>query len=186
MMCVLSIDPGLDGTGLAWWRWEGWKEPEGPFNCENLYGATREPEIGNWLVRGQVIASKLRVRISTPNLKVMHIYCEYPKFMDNASGHMVARKGDLLKLTTLVGVFAEMAWERRIPFTLVPVNDWMGQLPFEVMQRRLIDRIPDVVKLNPKSHSWSAIGIGLHSKGFFKCPKSKGLKAESMHEFSEN
>jgi hypothetical protein len=94
------------------------------------------------------------------------VVCEYPAYFDTVAGNMVAKKGDLLKLTYLVGLIAGRV--HPVPFRLVPVNAWKGQLPKEVVIGRLEKLYADTQcagKLN--SHSYDACGIGLHVKGLF-------------------
>ena len=59
---------------------------------------------------------------------------EYPAFFNSAGGTMVAKKGDLLKLTFLVGIiYTYVRRHQGIKVLLVPVNEWKGQLPKEIV-----------------------------------------------------
>ena len=94
----------------------------------------------------------------------------FPIFFDNPGGHMVAKEGSLEKLGFLIGVMAELAWEKGAQFVPVMVNDWKGQLSKERVNVRIrrILRGHSVAMLSPsESHDWDATGIGLYAKGYF-------------------
>ena len=93
------------------------------------------------------------------------LFVEYPSFFDTAAGTMVAKKGDLLKLTCLVGVMCGWMESKSVKTSLVPVNQWKGQLPKQIVTERIIRYLGEKQCLGIKSHAWDAVGIGLHALG---------------------
>lgn len=147
----MSIDPGLNGTG--WAIFNGKKlEDQGVLTFrDNL----------PWEERAQMYGASIRsLHIS---YGVNQIFCEYPAFFDSAGGTMVAKKGDLLKLTYVVGLFGGMVCPT--PFHLIPVHVWKGQLPKEVVNKRIKAILGEKKCVNIKTHAWDAVGIGLHILG---------------------
>lgn len=153
-MVTLSVDPGLNGTGWALWSGGRLKKT----------GTIRVRDARHWSVRANDIVSELS------SVKVTHLVsridCEFPAFFDSAMGHAVAKRGDLLKLTYLVGLIAGRC--APTPTVLIPVGIWKGQLPKEVIKRRaeraLQGNKPRSVR-GKTEHEWDAIGIGLFTLG---------------------
>lgn len=181
--CRLSIDPGLSGTGLAWWSEQHWGDVVPPIHAENLYcsvGAT-DSTSGSlagttssvWQARARSLSEKLQTRIR--EYAPAAVYCEFPEFMDSASGVMVATKGDLQKLTFVVGNFAQVCWNAGIPFYPILVNEWKGQMSKQKVELRIRKRLPDLVDQPYKavSHSIDAIGIGLFAKGMLHASRTR-------------
>lgn len=78
---------------------------------------------------------------------------------------MVARRGDLVKLTYLVGKFSSFLPTEPEDFILVRVVDWKGQLPKSVVARRVFKILPGLSSQKISDHAVDAIGIGLYLKG---------------------
>jgi hypothetical protein len=116
-----------------------------------------------WKKKGFYIAQKIHQQNSLEGYHITRVYIEMPAFFESSEGAMVARKGDLVKLTWFVGLLCGMFYP--IPTELIEVNKWKGQLPKEVVERR-IKKI-DPAYHNLKSHSYDAVGIGLYVKGEF-------------------
>jgi hypothetical protein len=157
----VSIDPGSTGTGIALWREEEWDALVPPIEVRNFMPA---PINEHW--REKTFGIVARMQKDLAKYDVRHAYFEQPEFFDTAGGHMAAKTGDLIKLTFFFGACAYAVEQLGIPMTFYPVHEWKGQLPKNIVTRRIIGRIPTVNRLKPQSHSWDAIGIGLHAKGF--------------------
>ena len=171
MPVIISIDPGVSGTGVAIWDAETWDICVPPLEIANLYGHVKKKNLSDldaedhFTYQAYDIADQLEPFLSRECLQV---YCEYPAlFAGSAMSRACAVKGDLQKLTFIIGVFAGYCRRRAvpIPFKPVRVNDWKGQLPKDVVNRRIVKVIPNVLDLNPTTHSYDAIGIGLYAKG---------------------
>lgn len=74
--------------------------------------------------------------------------------------------GDLQKLVFLVGVLAGYFCEAH-SFTPVTPKDWKGQLPKEVVKRRLVKRYGPGATREWEKDVWDAVGIGLWKMGKF-------------------
>jgi Holliday junction resolvasome RuvABC endonuclease subunit len=155
----VSIDAGLNGCGLSAWSLREWLESCPPIACRNIYARS-----GEWYERAYELVAKVLEFLSEYAPET--VFIEYPEFMpDSVKGYTAAAKGDLLKLTFLVGALAQALQAAGYRVVLVPVHVWKGQLSKKIVEARIKREIPEVVKLNPKSHSWDSIGIGLYAKG---------------------
>ena len=151
---IISIDPGLSGTG--WATWEG-KTLTG--HGVLFYTAAKD----TWENRAQQYAQSIISISDDADCKTLYI--EYPSFFDSVGGTMVAKTGDLLKLTFLVGIICGYASTNFVDYVLVPVNQWKGQLPKQIVTERIIRRLGEKQCLGIKTHAWDAVGIGLHALG---------------------
>jgi hypothetical protein len=88
---------------------------------------------------------------------------EFPSWMNIQLGWA---KGDLQKLCFLVGMLAGYFKTAR-SFTPVTPNEWKGQLPKQVVIRRLIKRFGATATADWQKDAWDAVGIGLWKMGSF-------------------
>ena len=156
MSILMSVDPGATGTGIALWRVGFGVVDPGIFYCKNLFGGD-----GDWWERADQLVPQLSTLLH--KYGVVEMVIEYPQFMESLKGQASSRQGDTLKLAFLVGRYVQAARELGIRnIRRVQPDEWKGQLPKDVVERRIIAKIPEIVEvLNPKTHSWDAIGIGL-------------------------
>ena len=155
-MRILGIDPGLSGTGWAVLNDNNELVSHGVLNfrSDKLSFQKRAMQYGR----------AIRDIQNSNGIQMAGI--EYPAFFDSAGGTMVAKKGDLLKLTFLVGII--YSYLRRNPQTkvlLVPVHEWKGQLPKLVVIQRIKMHYGSRITRNLKSHDWDATGIAMHLGG---------------------
>ena len=151
-MRMLSVDPGVTGTGYAIWS-DGNLSHWGTF-YPNL------PKAG-WLQKALSIKVKFSDLLSPD---ITRLIIEYPVFMRGTGGYMVASAGDLCKLAVLTGMILGQFPHRRI--VLVEPSQWKGQLPKSVCRSR-IENILGVTFSDTSNHAIDAIGIGLWSMGRF-------------------
>lgn len=145
----ITIDPGTNGCGWAVWG-SDW--------TLKYYGVLSSGS-KNWDIKRDEIAKKLKKIVT--NYGVTKGYIEEPQKFHGTFGNMVADRGDLVKLSIFVGYvegYLGIEMER------VRVLDWKGQLPKDVVIKRIKRLMP---KTRAKSHDWDAIGIGLYLKGVF-------------------
>lgn len=153
---IITIDPGIAGTGYAIWailnntEWKLLK-----------YGVIQISS-GHWKMKRKTIARKLTKlgRI----WKASDVFIENPRTFGSVKGKMVAQRGDLVKLAELVGYLEASFNLYDIRTHLVEIINWKGQLPKEVVIKRIKRIYPN---LKAKSHDWDAVGIGLYLKGDF-------------------
>jgi hypothetical protein len=169
----LTVDPGVNAMGFAHWDDRTWARATIalPTAAYVIEPATAHPE---WYRRIADIVEQLDARVA--GHLVNGVWCEMPILFRGAVGHAAAARGDLCHLAFAVGTIARWAACRQADFFPVPVNEWIGQLPKEVMHRRvrnflLNDHTPSAVDRllgSEPSHHWDAIGVGLHAQDFWK------------------
>lgn len=151
----ISIDPGLEAGYCVWTS--DWQLVE---------AGVIKPSRKNysWEERGNMVVEKISEIKSRFNIREACI--EMPSYFASAGGAMVAARGDLVKLTWLVGLIYGL-----FPFgkcKLVKVNEWKGNLPKNVVIQRLKKLMAPEDFKRLSSHSYDAAGIGLYMKGDFK------------------
>jgi len=173
---VFGIDPAFGGTGIAMFqnkvltnvvflKQTGKKRFETRAHLLSL-------EVSEW-IHEQLIAT------DNPSIKDVGaplIMCEIPAYQGTPSRSMGWKKGDLQKLTYLVGAMGYACSSTIlghnptiIPYyaTVTPAG-WKGQLSKEIVIQRIKKRMPNVVEqFDPYKDIWDAIGIGLWTIGDF-------------------
>lgn len=153
-MAWASVDPGLDGTGWAVWSKD---------NELIDYGVIKLSKQANTFTdRKRLLTNGLYIQLAPYNIRT--VYIEYPKKFNSLKGDMVADKGDLVKLAELVGYFTAYFNVLEISVIDIDINKWKGQMSKEAVINRISRLLPGI---NPHSHDWDAIGIGLYVKGDF-------------------
>jgi len=165
---VVGIDPAFGGTGIAL------------FQNEELTNVTRLRKTGkqsfekrahdlayrtaNWIYDIVTDPKNPRVGIVSPPV----VICEIPAYQGTPSRSMGWKKGDLQKLTYLVGAMGQTCTDLKFggdgntEFMTVTPAGWKGQLSKEIVINRIRKRMTDVdKKFEPKLDIWDAIGIGL-------------------------
>lgn len=96
-------------------------------------------------------------------------WVEWPSFQESNRGRAAARKGDLMKLALAASIGLNVAWACNGHGYAVPIQEWKGQLPKDVVAKRIHKRLGKSVcdQLEIKSHAEDAVGLGLYLKGFF-------------------
>jgi len=167
---MLCVDPGLEGTGWAYWH------------CTGLHGAGRrvgvrkqtaqvpyswgviKPDsvLGRWYIRAWNILSQFDSLLEElqPELVVM-------EFQEEWAGSEISRasvsSGNLFKLTWLSGMLVGSAYcYTPYVFPLLP-REWKGQLPKDVVSRRLKIRcgIEGI-----QNHACDAVGMGMSCQNY--------------------
>jgi len=159
---LLSVDPGLTGTGWALWY--------KPFKQPCAIGVLKAGK-GEWWERAQQIADGL-VALCDQRTKTV---AEFTEYHAAATSNMGWRTGDLQRLTFLCGAIAGRLYPRE--FIPVTTSGWKGQLPKAVAARRVQEIIgrkacrtlglPDIQRRSD-THCWDAVGIGLWALGRFE------------------
>lgn len=156
MMKLMSIDPGLQGTGYAIWDGST-RKPFHPRVC----GVITAPAGPDWLKRVDQIAIQILDECRTYG--VTSIICEMMEMYQTASSAMAWSKGDLQRTMMLIGTIHGLTRKRCPTFILVPPREWKGQLPKSVTIHRVKKALGPRVcaDLAIKTHAWDAVGIGL-------------------------
>jgi hypothetical protein len=159
---ILTIDPG-QRTGVALWSIAEWKKQLPPM-CTDYWSIPSCDRVLPWGQRCNLLAEKLGIVLNSGNIH--RVYCEMPAFFESHGGMAAATKGDLIKLTYLVGVYAGICHIHRVRFTPVPVVEWKGQLPKEIVKKRILKKLGRHACQGYHGDIWDAVGIGLHVKGY--------------------
>lgn len=170
---VIAIDPGLDGTGWAVWTNDAQNEaPAVPTGC----GTLRAPKDKDMTLtdRCQALWEKLRDDLCDADVGLpmipfnrhTYVFLELPThFASSARGIAAQGGGSIYYLTYLVGFLgAKLSQCTVILFT---PNEWKGQLPKDVVQRRVTRFLGTETceELGIKTHAWDAVGMGLSVMG---------------------
>lgn len=168
MKSLLSLDPGLTGTGYAFWS--------KPFKAPNEIGVLKASK-GEWWDRAHDIAMQIEEMCSEREHHKAHgtkVVAEFTEYHAAATSNMGWRTGDLQRLTFLCGVIAGHVHPR--VFIPVTTSGWKGQLPKHVAAQRVekilgrnVCRELGLPKIERRSdtHAWDAVGIGLWALGRF-------------------
>lgn len=162
---LLAIDPGLNSTG---WALFGPRDPrvlsQVPIAAGLVTGKRKNEDV---VTRARLSAAELFTKVSqivargafgSPPLRVIS---EFPDYQATASRTMGWKTGDLQKLALLVGIYAAVFTP--LPFKLVVPREWKGQLPKDVVIRRITERLGhhECERLQLRMDAWDAVGIGL-------------------------
>lgn len=151
---LLSIDPGLNGTGYAYW--EG-KIPVAA-------GVVRPLTDDSLLYRANDLYGKLRyMRPEAWAISDLNdVVIEFPEYHESFKGRTARATGSMDKLCFAIGVLAKSF---STPFTdvhLPHVREWKGQLPKDVVMSRMLKHYGKKTcdRLGIRTHAWDALGIG--------------------------
>lgn len=154
--CIsMSIDPGITGSGFAIWQGKRFQHA----------GIVFPGKIKKWQPAGYQVAAQLH-EIAKIN-KIEKVFCEFPAFFQGGKGQVTAKSGSLVKLAWFCGFLETLFVTEFTPFEQVRVIDWKGQLPKDVVERRICKILKRGITKNLKSHMWDAVGIGLYKHGRF-------------------
>lgn len=161
MSAMISVDPGLSGTGVVYWQ------DAVPYSS-NVFippqSVTRKDVKDgeeDLVARARYLGTMIRDLTDSLTLKGTTVVIEFPEFQGGAERQMGWKTGSLQKLTFLVGVMVGvLPVEWRV--ILVPPSGWKGQLPKDVVERRMKAKYgaDKCAALRVKTHAWDAMGIG--------------------------
>lgn len=147
---VLSVDPGIAGTGWALWDDGSLKK----------YGTVLAASQKHWHEKAISIGVSIHKIVEENNVETM--YVEEPSFMPSQGGQVTAASGALVKLAFVVGAICASSG---VEVVLVSVNKWKGQLKKDVVENRIRRLIPKLRDVKEPSHVFDAIGIGWYAQG---------------------
>ena len=159
MQNLIAVDPGLRSAGWAVFHGQdivsaGIVNPRQEYREEEV--VTRAVDVGQQL--GDLVHKKFS--------GVTHAIVEMPVYY----GPGDKNAGSIFKLCVCIGSIAQALNERGVIVETVNVPEWKGQLPKEVVIRRIKIIVPDwaIKGLNLEKDMWDAVGIGLWKLGRFK------------------
>lgn len=160
---ALFIDPGLGGTGWAFYSQISVIFPE----KHPLKAGVARPKSNAKTalpIRAKEILSNLCASLETEHdiLLPNQVFIEYPEFWsDSLLSTTAASKGDLIKLTFLSGYLAQYFTRLGAEIVLLTPADWKGQMPKDVMKRR----VRRATRRQYAEHAWDAVGMALSVQG---------------------
>lgn len=156
---IITVDPGISGTGIALWTEKDWYE-----QC--VLSDKRK-----FFIRPRLYSS---ISASTPDkyamilkkistaYNVSRAYIEDAAAMRGSKGNMVSSSGRLVILAEYIGRLQQIFHVEGIYCELVSVQRWKGNLPKDIIKRRILKLWPECCA---KDHDWDAIGIGYYLMG---------------------
>lgn len=163
---LLAVDPGLQGTGLAFWSSTRTPAPE--------WTEVVSDRKGDWLDRSDRIARHVAERLRTETttgrmLGDVRLVCELMEMHGGARAQMMWKSGDLQRTLIFTGMLIARTSRYVDKVTLVGPGTWKGQLPKSVVEHRLKRYLGGPIwrTLGIRSHAWDAVGIGLWALGKF-------------------
>lgn len=158
---VLFIDPGITGTGWAFFPEIKCSKKKKPTSICLLFqsGCFTPSKSSGWQKSSSEIWSWFGGLLSIQQPKLVVI--ESPEaWLSSDKGLASLRHGDILKLMYLIGGMAHVLKQHNMPLPLlVLAREWKGQLPKKVMQQRLQGLIDNLKGLD--EHEMDAIGMGI-------------------------
>jgi hypothetical protein len=171
---LLAIDPGLNSMGWAFWSENrvahiARTNEDRPPSQVGLIKAPRKFELvprALWIAKELERATMVLGTMGGPiGVQSLDIVSEYPAWHGDQV-RLGWAAGDMQKVVLLVGVLAGYLSQAH-SFTPVTPAEWKGQLPKDVVIRRLIKRFGVGATRDYEKDMWDAIGIGLWKMGRF-------------------
>jgi hypothetical protein len=158
---MVTIDPGLNGTGVAVW------------NAERLVMSAvlslrhKIASHENWLHRISILDRGVEdyLRPLTSQMKLWVV--EFPELHGGIAGEASLRRGDLFKLAALCGRLTRTAHTLGASVEFVHPTAWKGQLPKRVVIQRIRKFMGANAPPQLRDHESDAIGLGLWMQGRF-------------------
>lgn len=165
-MLILSVDPGVGGTGWALLRADSGRLEQ----WGTLHGR------GNWAQKARQIMIGFEKLFAIRKDYIGQVYIESPVFMRGYGGYTTASSGDLVKLAMLCGAMYLWSLKReQHGVMLVEPSKWKGQLPKKICNDRvlaILNRMEPYTSTAEigriSNHALDAIGLGLWALGKFK------------------
>lgn len=158
---ILTIDPGLGGTGWALWELEKFSLLVPPLDSGAITIARGDRP---WWWHCIEVAQHVQCIMQQSGAST--VYVEQPQFMEGGKGLAAARDGDLVKLTSIFGAIMGICNNQNRAFCPVPIPEWKGNMPKEVFEPRIRSKLPRWSPKTKTTHEMDAVGIGLFVKGY--------------------
>lgn len=156
---VLFVDPGLGGTGWAFFpvvKVDATKSPKMPEQFGVIHVKSKKDVERCWQSIAEEISQTFAGIIAALNPDLVVI--EFPELWSgNSTSHASTASGDLFKLAYLVGALAMSSsrYVTALPVLVTP-GEWKGQLSKDMVLERLAD-----YGITAKNHEADAIGMGI-------------------------
>lgn len=150
MAYLLAIDPSINSCGYAVFE----HEQISPILYNVISSRVLETKRQEYIAKSRAVFEKVRsIQAQFENCKIILEVPEYRK-----SAHMARESDAIVKLSFVCGMIS--ALDNVIHYT---PSQWKGQVPKDVMRRRLSGIITDIDIMRIKSHDTvDAIGLGYY------------------------
>jgi hypothetical protein len=163
---LLAIDPGLQGTGAAFWRSNRQTAPD--------WVDVITYRKGEWTDRAMAIAGQIKERLVEEvsrgsMLGPVTFVCELMEMHQSARAQMMWKSGDFQRTLVFTGMMVARVHRYVDEVELVKPSQWKGQLPKAIANRRVAAILGEKAcrELDIQTHAWDAVGIGLWKLGRF-------------------
>lgn len=156
---ILTVDSGVRAMGVCAWEERTWRDwAIGPVDAQ-VFKSVRPgwPEA----IRDVIKQIERQYR----RFEITRVYAEEPHVFTGGKGYAAAASGDLIHLAASVGALLIYAQVVGANFRPVLVRDWIGNLPKDVIRKRISKAFFDIRLSKNQSHDWDACGIGMFLKG---------------------
>lgn len=159
--CIFSVDPGLQGTGIAFF-------PSSRVACPQWTSVIPRANKGDWIARARTMTLEVKALLASEvcagkNYGRAVFVCEMMEMHQSARAQMMWKSGDFQHTLVFIGMMCHAVRKMVHEIKLVKPSEWKGQLPKPVAERRIRKIIGEEVaaELGIRSHAWDAVGIGL-------------------------
>jgi len=162
---LLTVDPGLGGTGLAFWKDFTVWESEGVRPPDSVHSLRTGRQDSHWWDRCIRLSKSFELimrRYRWPGLVVVE---GQELWSSSGTSQASVGKGDMFKTAYLVGMIGHTVHGGRCICRLVPPSQWKGQLSKQAVVKRIKRRLPDVEDACLADHVSDAVGLGLFLMG---------------------
>ena len=170
---LVTVDPGFDGTGWAYWsklrqdeEFEHTMRGTGIHPRETgVVKLSKADGEKHWMTRAVMISSqfgaKLQELVPKEGARAT-VMVELPEFYSgSAVSHAASVKGDLTILTALSGMILRVAWDCGWNAGALSPTEWKGQMNKKALKARIGRTLGTVYR----NHEADAVGMGLHLAG---------------------
>lgn len=152
----MSVDPGVSGTGVAIWKG---RELKDSFSII--------PRGKSWKDKLEDLVFRIGDELDLPSFLALVYEMPFIDFTSSERSMISASKQDVVKLCLGAGMIAGafLSWAPNAHLYPIPVQEWKGQVPKSVHQKRLQKRFR-LLGLKPQTnttHEADAIGLGIYA-----------------------
>ncbi len=152
LLNTLTVDPG-NNTG--WALWNSRIVPTRTGQITKPRSMKDHIEILEYMIE----MFRIMVELYSPEICVIE---GVELWGASAKSYMAGVDGDLMQLSYMVGGYLTVCFARGIKCELIPARGWKGQMPNDVLKRRIKLAIQETFRTE---HIDCAVGIGLHKMG---------------------
>jgi len=152
--CVMCVDPGSSGGGIA--VWNSWTDgPRGPDTVYQLRGGGK-----TWAGNFTEVLSQYDTIRFQEGPEILYVE-DVSLWLGSAKSQGAAARGSLFKLAYLVGALVGSAATLGLTWYLVSSRWWKGQMGDRAVKARLKRVLGQIPPSYLRPHVHDAVGMGL-------------------------